>query len=98
MTARPDAPRARLREALAKDRYTWVALVAANLVPLALLLSGRWSTPGVLLLYWAENLVIGGYSVLRILLAGQSGWGERIGSAFFSSCITGCSVPPMAES
>jgi hypothetical protein len=83
VTDRRDVSRDRFREALAQDRYASVALVAANLVPLALVLADKWSTVDVLLVYWAENLVIGGYSVPRILFAGQSGWGDRIGGTFF---------------
>jgi len=46
-----------------------VSLVVANLVPLAAVLSGRWSLFSVMFLYWAENAVIGGYNVPKILLA-----------------------------
>ncbi|MCS6933134.1 MAG: DUF6498-containing protein, partial [Acetobacteraceae bacterium] len=40
-------------------------LVCANLVPLAAVLLGLWSTAEVMLLFWAENLVIGAVQLLR---------------------------------
>lgn len=68
-----------------RDRYAWTALVAANLVPLALVLAGLWDISGVMLLYWAENLVIGFYNLWRIALAGRGSAGEKVAlSAFFT--------------
>lgn len=43
-----------------------LALVAANLVPLAGALLGIWSAYDLLLLFWAENVVIGLFQVLRM--------------------------------
>lgn len=51
------------------SRMAIVSLIVANLVPLAAVLSGRWSLFSVMFLYWAENAVIGGYNVLKILMA-----------------------------
>lgn len=66
-----------------------VSLVVANLVPLAAVLSGRWSLFSVMFLYWAENAVIGGYNVPKILLAQGGGrpahWLERLPLALFFS-------------
>ncbi|MBP6875185.1 MAG: hypothetical protein KBD56_03885 [Candidatus Eisenbacteria bacterium] len=44
------------------------ALVAANLLPLAGVLFLHWDAATIVLLYWAENLVIGGYQVLKMAL------------------------------
>ena len=44
------------------------ALVAANLVPLGGALFLGWEVGPILLLYWSENLVVGGYNLLKILL------------------------------
>ena len=47
----------------------WLALVA-NLVPLAGVLWGDWSLFAILRLYWLENAVIGGATLVRVLSAG----------------------------
>jgi hypothetical protein len=46
-----------------------VALVAANMVPLWGVLFFNWDAFYIVLLYWAENLVIGSYNILKMLLA-----------------------------
>jgi hypothetical protein len=43
-----------------------IALVLANLVPLAGAAFGGWSVYELLLLFWAENVVIGLFQVLRM--------------------------------
>jgi hypothetical protein len=43
-----------------------IALVLANLVPLAGAAFGGWSAYELLLLFWAENVVIGLFQVLRM--------------------------------
>ncbi|GAB4186837.1 MAG: hypothetical protein Tsb002_11600 [Wenzhouxiangellaceae bacterium] len=43
-------------------------LLAANTIPLALTLSGHWSVAEVLFLFWLENVVIGLFNLLRMLL------------------------------
>ena len=50
-------------------RLSAVALVLANLVPLAGVLLWQWSISSILILYWFENVVIGVINVLRMLLA-----------------------------
>jgi hypothetical protein len=60
------------------------ALVAANLVPLALVLSGASSAGGLVVLYWAENVVIGFYAVLRMIKAARDTPADKIVTiAFF---------------
>ena len=44
------------------------ALVAVNLIPLVGVLFLDWDIGPVLMLYWSENLVLGGYNVLKIML------------------------------
>jgi len=46
-----------------------VALVIANLVPLAGVLFGGWTVGEVVILYWIENLVIGAMNVARMACA-----------------------------
>jgi hypothetical protein len=54
------------------DRAAIALLVAANLVPLAGVGFWGWQVWQVVFLYWMENLIIGGFNVLRILAAGRS--------------------------
>ncbi|GGK40189.1 DUF6498-containing protein [Salinarimonas ramus] len=56
-----------------------VALVAANLVPLAGVLLGGWRVFDVLILFWAENVVIGVLNVARMVIVSLRG--ERGGLA-----------------
>ena len=44
------------------------ALITVNLIPLIGVLFNDWDAGLILLLYWSENLVLGGYNVLKILL------------------------------
>ena len=46
-----------------------LVLVAANLVPLAGVLFFGWSVFATLLLFWVENVIVGGFNVLRMLWA-----------------------------
>lgn len=48
-----------------------VALIAANLVPLVGALFFGWDVAGVFALYWSENVVVGAFTLLRILLSGS---------------------------
>ncbi|MGI9247995.1 MAG: DUF6498-containing protein, partial [Woeseiaceae bacterium] len=47
-------------------RPSSIALVLANLVPLAGVLLFDWQVFDVLMLYWAENVIIGVINVLRM--------------------------------
>jgi hypothetical protein len=49
-----------------------VALVGANLLPLAGVLFGGWTVWEVLLVYWIESGIVGLFSVPRILFADGS--------------------------
>ncbi|MCM2266279.1 MAG: DUF6498-containing protein [Elusimicrobiales bacterium] len=53
-----------------KDLVSILGLVAANLVPLVMVLLGRWGVAEVLVLYWAETGVVGLFTILRVLFAG----------------------------
>lgn len=44
-------------------------LLAMNLIPLIGVLLHNWTVFQVLLLYWCENVVVGGFNVLRMLAA-----------------------------
>jgi hypothetical protein len=68
------------------------ALMAANLLPLAGVILWGWQVGDVVFLYWAENLVIGAFCVLRMLTSACETEGDpvyvligRLGlAAFFS--------------
>lgn len=54
-------------------RHSSVALVAANLFPLAGVLWLDWRVLDILLLYWAESVVIGGVNVMRMATCRSGG-------------------------
>ena len=57
------------------DRLAPQFIVVGNLVPLAGVLWFGWRADVVLLLYWAENVVVGLFAIVRILAAGLlDGW------------------------
>ena len=58
------------------------ALVLANLVPLYGVLFLGWRVFPVILLYWFENVVIGAYNVLKIILARPGDIGRWVGKVF----------------
>ena len=48
-----------------------LALIAANLVPLAGVLFFGWDLAGVIVLFWAESAVIGFYTALKMAVVGK---------------------------
>lgn len=50
-------------------RWSLVLLVAANLVPVVGVLLDRLSLGDVFVLYWAENVVVGAFALVRIVTA-----------------------------
>ncbi|MDZ7705575.1 MAG: DUF6498-containing protein [Trueperaceae bacterium] len=59
------------------------ALVGANLLPLVGVLLFDWSLFAVMLLYWAENGVIGVFNVVKMLAASRGGWFGSLGERLF---------------
>jgi len=60
---------------------TVIVLLLANLIPLYGVFAFGWETFPLLLLFWVENVIIGGFNVLKMLLAApQSGvsWGAKL--------------------
>jgi hypothetical protein len=58
-----------------------LALVGANLVPLAGVLFFGWDLANVIVLFWAESAVIGFYTLLKIIVVGRLG--ALIAAPFF---------------
>ncbi len=68
--------------ALFADKTPLQALLLANLIPVFGVLFFDWDARNVLLLYWLENLVIGAYTLLRMLATHK--W-KALGAALFFS-------------
>jgi hypothetical protein len=66
-------------------RRSGFLLVAANLVPLFGVLFLDWDLFLVLTLFWAENVVIGAFGILKVAFASSDGIGRRLSSALFFS-------------
>ena len=49
-------------------RFSVPALILSNLVPVAGVLLFDWNVSAILLLYWAENAIIGFFNVLKLAL------------------------------
>jgi hypothetical protein len=51
-----------------KDTFSLIALIGANLIPLAGVFFFDWDVAFIVILYWAENLIAGFYNILKIAL------------------------------
>jgi hypothetical protein len=60
-----------------------IALLAANAIPLAGVVFLGWDAFSILLLYWAENLVIGFYNVLKMAFVKVDHPREHLGKLLF---------------
>jgi hypothetical protein len=59
-----------------------LVLVAANLVPLVSVVAFGWTVYSVLLMYWCENVIVGGFNVLRMLAADPQDTAANVGKLF----------------
>ncbi|NLW49601.1 MAG: hypothetical protein GXY85_01990 [Candidatus Brocadiaceae bacterium] len=66
----------------AGGRLSAAALIVVNLVPLAGVLALDWDARAVVLLYWAENLVVGFYTVLRMAFLSADEPAHHLGKLF----------------
>ena len=72
---------------------TVIALVAANLFPLYGVLALGWEVFPIMLLFWMENLIIGGFNALKMLCAAPQDRMKWLGKLFlvpFFSFHYGC--------
>ena len=63
-----------------------IALIVANLFPLVGVVALGWNAGDLILLYWAENIIVGFYNLLRMLTArgdDRAGCGGRAFIAIF---------------
>ncbi|MEZ5558137.1 MAG: DUF6498-containing protein [Pseudomonadales bacterium] len=61
-------------------RLSLVALVVVNLIPLAGVLVWGWDVGSLVVLYWSENLIIGAYTIVKMLACSPIG---GLGSSLF---------------
>ena len=59
-----------------------IALVLANLIPLYGVLALGWEVFPIMLLFWLENVVIGGFNVLKMLLSEPQHPAKWLGKLF----------------
>jgi hypothetical protein len=57
-------------------------LAAANAIPVAGVLGLGWDVFPLMLLYWIENLIVGGFNVLRMVWAQPRRWQLWLGKVF----------------
>ena len=63
-----------------RRQWSLLALIVVNLLPLAGVLFLGWDVGALVLLYWAENLIIGFYTLLKMLV--NSPW-QGLGTTIF---------------
>lgn len=72
----------------------WIPIVIGNLIPLYGVLFWGWDIFAIFFLYWIENIIIGFFTVVKILCIGASGFlkagrGEKIARIFYTPFIIG---------
>jgi hypothetical protein len=60
-----------------------LALLGANLIPLAGVLLLRWNLGQVMVLFWAENAVVGFYNLIKLVLVAR--WSALVYGPFFTA-------------
>jgi len=65
-----------------------VVLILANLIPLYGVAFLGWEVFPVILLFWFENVVVGGYNILKIAMARPTDIGRWVGKVFMIPFFT----------
>ncbi len=65
-----------------------VVLILANLIPLYGVAFLGWEVFPVILLFWFENVVVGGYNILKIAMARPTDVGRWVGKVFMIPFFT----------
>ncbi len=68
-----------------KPSVSIVALTVANLIPLLGVIFLKWDAAAIVLLYWIENLIVGFYNILRLMLVKVESGGRWFQKLFFIS-------------
>lgn len=76
-----DAPALRPETPLTLQSPTTLALIAANLVPVAGSAFFGWNLSDVMVLYWAESAIVGFFNVCKIIVIGR--WAALFAAPFF---------------
>ena len=65
-----------------RPSFSILALIAANLAPLFGVLFFGWDAAAIVLLYWIENLIIGAYNILRMIVVRVKSQSEQFKKLF----------------
>jgi hypothetical protein len=85
---KPGALLAPLRISSTWRRPSVVALLAANFIPLVCVIVFDWEVFPLMLLFWTENLIIGGYNVLKMLVCQAGGTAAAFSKLFLIPFFT----------
>jgi len=65
-----------------RTRLALSITLLANLVPLAGIVFFKWDVSTLVFLYWIENLIVGGFTIVRLAIARADTSGEHISKVF----------------
>jgi hypothetical protein len=69
--------------------FIYIGVILGNIFPLWGVLTQNWSLLDIFYLYWAENVIIGGFTVIRMLMAAAAfGLPSVLGSLFMIGFFT----------
>lgn len=84
----PPNPLARLNNRATWARPSVLALLAANFIPLVCVIVFDWDVFPLMLLFWTENLIIGGYNILKMLGCRTGGTSAALSKLFLVPFFT----------
>jgi len=64
-----------------------ILIIIANILPLVGVIFWGWDLANVILLYWTENLVLGFWTIAKILTSQGKDQGSSMGAKIFISCF-----------
>jgi len=69
-------------------RLPLISLVAANLIPVFGVVFAGWDAFNIVLLYWAENIAVGFYNILKMAFVSVKNHKEHLGKLFMIPFFT----------